>query len=63
MKNDAYLADLGIEYLWLQERGPDQFPLDMYFDLVTGTIFLRWPMENVDEAILRVRKASRWNGT
>jgi hypothetical protein len=45
----------GVQYIGQQERC-DNFSLDMFTDLITGSTFLRIPSESVMEARDRIRK-------
>lgn len=58
-KNDKYLANLKIQYIGQQERTRDKFSLDMFTDLVTGSSFLRLPLEGLEQAVERVRRRFR----
>jgi len=49
-----YFKYLGIEYIGQQERQND-FSLDMFNDLATGSTFLRRPMENIEDMVRRIR--------
>lgn len=53
-----YLKEYKIEYIGKQERWND-FPLDMYNDLVTGSTFIRRPEESILDMVARIRRQGR----
>ena len=55
-KNDPYLEYLGLGYIGRQER-LNNFPLDAFNDLVTGSTHLRKPMESIFDMLRRIKKA------
>ena len=54
-EGDSYLSDLGIKYIGQQERF-NNFPLDAFIDLATGSVLLRGLFESVEDMVRRVRK-------
>jgi hypothetical protein len=53
-KQECFYADLGIEYIGLQER-LEKFPLEMFNDLKTGSTHVRQPMESIFDMVDRIR--------
>lgn len=54
-KLDAYYAEMGLKFIGRQER-LNNFPLDVFTDLVTGSTFLRGPEESVFDMVTRIRR-------
>ena len=52
---ESYLSELGIKYIGQQERLND-FSLDTFNDLVTGSTHLRGQFESVEDMVRRIRR-------
>ena len=53
-KLDEFYREMGVEYIGRQERW-NNFPLDMFNDLVTGSTYLRGPEESIEDMVARIR--------